>query len=408
MSTTNELFLEVMALAIRCQAWRSEAELPQGELVALLRLAEEQKVLPLVFDAVCTSKTIRKVNLRRLMAIQKQAVRWISRQVEQTNEFLVMLHSLQAQGLDPVVMKGLVCRELYPQPMLRYSVDEDLLVSDDDFAVFHEAIKRHVLPPYPNESDLDKTWEFTYHDTHSPLNIELHRRMFMPDQEAYGLLVAPFAGVLSRTTTIHVQGIQVRTLAPTDHLLFLIFHAYKHFLYSGVGIRQVCDIGLFAERYADQLDWPHIVSACADAHMGDFPTALFRIADKHLGLHAKVPQEWCKEVDEQPLLLDMLSGGLMGDNDVNRIHSSNITLGAVTNNGGRHHRLSGLLNALFPSADYIRNEYPYVARCRLLLPIGWLHRIVAYLCSHKGSDTKTTIKIGQERIELLRHYSIIE
>ena len=90
------------------------------------------------------------------------------------------------------------------------------------------------------------------------------------------------------------------------------------------------------------------------------------------------------------------------------MHSSNITLGAVAERGGRHHRLSGLLNALFPSADYIRNEYPYTARYRLLLPVGWLHRIVAYLCSHKGSDTKTTIKTGQERIKLLRHYSIIE
>lgn len=408
MSTTNELFLEVMALAIRGQAWRSEAELPQGELESLLRLAEDQKVLPLVFNAVCTSKTFRKADLRRMVGIQKQAVRWVTRQVEQTNEFLVMLHSLQAQGLDPVVMKGLICRELYPQPMLRHSVDEDLLVSDADFAAFHEAIKRHGLPPDHGEPDLGKTWEISYHDTRSPLYIELHRRMFMPDQEAYGLLSAPFADVLSRTTTIQVQDMQVRTLHPTNHLLFLVFHAYKHFLYSGVGIRQVCDIGLFAERYADQLDWPHIVSACSDAQMGDFPAALCRIAEKHLGLHAEVPQEWRKEVDEQPLLLDMLSGGLMGNNDVNRIHSSNITLGAVADRGGRHHRLSGLLSALFPSADYIRNEYSYTARYPLLLPVGWLHRIVAYLCSHQGTDAKTTLRIGQERIGLLRHYGIIE
>ncbi len=408
MCTTDELFLEVMALAIRGHAWRSEVELPQGALVALLRLAEEQKVLPLVFNAVCASKTFRQADLRQMVAIQKQAVRWVTRQVEQTNEFLVMLHSLQAQGLDPVVMKGLVCRELYPQPMLRHSVDEDLLVSDTDFAAFHNAIKRHGLPPDNGEPELDKTWEISYHDKHSPLYIELHRRMFMPNQEVYGLLSAPFADVFSRTTTIQVQDMQVRTLHPTDHLLFLLFHAYKHFLFSGVGIRQVCDIGLFAEHYADQIDWVHIVGACADAHMGDFPIALFRIADKYLDIHAEVPQEWRAEVDEQPLLLDMLSGGLMGNNDVNRMHSSNITLGAVGSRDGRHHRLSGLLTALFPSADYIRGAYPYTARCPLLLPVGWLHRIISYLWSHKGTDAKTTIKIGQERIGLLRHYGIID
>lgn len=36
-------------------------------------------------------------------------------------------------------------------------------------------------------------------------------------------------------------------LAPTDHLLCLLCHAYKHFLYAGFGIRHVCDIGIFAE-----------------------------------------------------------------------------------------------------------------------------------------------------------------
>ena len=398
----------MMALAIRGRAWRSEAELPQGELEALLHLADEQKVLPLVFNAVCISTTFRKADIRRLAGFQKKAVKWITRQVSQTNEFLVMLHGLQAQGLDPVVVKGLVCRELYPQPMLRYSVDEDLLVADAEFATFHEAIKRHGLSADHGEPDLGKTWEISYHDTRSPLYIELHRRLFMPDQEAYGLLSAPFADVLSRTTTIQVQDMQVRTLAPTDHLLFLLFHAYKHFLYSGVGIRQVCDMGLFAEANADQLDWPHISEACSEASMGAFPAALFRIADKHLNLHVEVPQEWRVDIDEQPLLADMLSGGLMGNNDINRVHSSNITLGAVSSRGSHHRRLSGLANALFPSLSYMRNEYGYVDCCSLLLPVGWFHRMVKYLCSHQRTDAKTTLRIGQERIGLLRHYKIID
>ena len=44
----------------------------------------------------------------------------------------------------------------------------------------------------------------------------------------------------------------------TDHLLYLILHALKHFLYSGFGIRQVCDIALFSERYRDEIDWSRV------------------------------------------------------------------------------------------------------------------------------------------------------
>lgn len=109
--------------------------------------------------------------------------------------------------------------------------------------------------------------------------------------------------------------------------------------------------------------------------MGLFPVAVLRIAEAHLNMRPAVPAEWTVDVDEKPLLHDMLSGGLMGNNDINRMHSINITLGAVSSRGSSHHRLSGLSNALFPSPDYIRNEYGYVDRCPLLLPVGWLHHV---------------------------------
>ena len=36
--------------------------------------------------------------------------------------------------MQPLVMKGIVCRSLYPKPDLRPSGDEDLLIPEKDFA----------------------------------------------------------------------------------------------------------------------------------------------------------------------------------------------------------------------------------------------------------------------------------
>ena len=111
-----------------------------------------------------------------------------------------------------------------------------------------------------------------------------------------------------------------------------------------------------------------------------------------------------------PLLEDRLTGGLMGNNSLNRMHSSNITLGAVATKGGRHHSLAGLRQSLFPPLKYMEGEFGYVKRMPFLLPLGWLHRIYIYMTNvmrSKRLSAVSTLKIGQERLALLKRYGII-
>ena len=415
MLATDELLLTILRGAIRGKKASLEKPLSEADLSALFDRAEEQKVLPLIFDAICPSHLLHSIDSQLIERYQKKALEWVTRQIIQTNEFLVMLHGMQKVGLDPIVMKGLVCRELYPQPMLRTSVDEDLLVEDRQFKAFHEAIVACGLNSDQEAPDFEKDVEISYHHPSSPLYIELHRRMFAPDQEVYGLFSSMFSDVHQRATTIQVQDMHVRTLSPTDHLLFLMLHAYKHFLYGGVGIRQMCDIGLFAEAYGQEVDWEYILHACQQTGMGTLPAAFFHIMATYLGINltkANVPSEWREQaIDVLPLLNDIMSGGLMGNVDGNRMHSSNITLGAVASKGRDHHSLAGVLQSLFPPFDYMQSLFGYVKRKPLLLPIGWLHRIINYifrLSKDNRLSAIATIKIGQERIALLKQYGIIQ
>ena len=100
------------------------------------------------------------------------------------------------------------------------------------------------------------------------------------------------------------------------------------FLYSGVGIRQVCDIAIFTAQYEAEIDWECIVRDCASIRIDRFAAALFRVADRHLGF--TVPEAFSGyDVDEGPLLEDMLAGGMYGTADEDRLHSASITLDAV-------------------------------------------------------------------------------
>lgn len=48
-----------------------------------------------------------------------------------------------------------------------------------------------------------------------------------------------------------------------DHLIFLLLHAFKHFISSGVGVRQLCDIALWMRRFGAQIDWQRVCAGTA-------------------------------------------------------------------------------------------------------------------------------------------------
>ena len=87
------------------------------------------------------------------------------------------------------------------------------------------------------------------------LYIELHQSPFPPDAYEMGDSNGYFAAAASRAMTVDVEGAGIRTLNGHDHLLYLLLHAFKHFIHSGFGIRQVCDIVLWAETYGGSVDW---------------------------------------------------------------------------------------------------------------------------------------------------------
>ena len=201
----------------------------------------------------------------------------------------------------------------------------------------------------------------------------------------------------------------------TDHLFYLICHAFKHFLHSGFGIRQVCDIVLFANAYGREVDWSKILDQCREIHADLFTAALFQIGQKYLifdPVKAGYPQEWQEiQVDEQLLLDDLLDAGIYGGGTMSRKHSSNITLNAVSSEKQGKKAGHSVLKTLFPSAKNMEGRYPYLKKHPYLLPVAWLTRIMRYHQETKKSqnnDAAQAVSIGNQRIELFREYHILD
>lgn len=414
MDRLDQYFLEALKAALCNQKVVWEGNLSPQEWNRLFQLAQIHSVLPLVYEAVYTCPASQRLEPAVLQLFKKQAIQTAVLQTLKTRDFLQLNQALQAAGLTPLVVKGLICRDLYPRPDLRPSSDEDVLIPAGQFAACHAVMTAQGMQPLKPDQDMEHAYEVSYGKPNSPLHIELHKCLFPPESEAYGEFNRFFNGVFDRAVTETIQGVSVRTMGYTDHLFYLICHAFKHFLHSGFGIRQVCDIVLFANAHGGEIAWSVILEQCREIHAELFTAALFQIGRNYLNFdpdRACYPEAWRRmQVDETAMLEDLLSGGIYGAADMSRKHSSNITLNAVT--AGKKGKKSGIpvLRTVFPSAKNLERRYPYLKKRPYLLPAAWIDRIFKYgkeLRSGSNNHAADAIQIGSRRIELMKQYGII-
>ena len=398
LTATERQFLHIAKAAV------SGGELPAENVdwPAVFALAGQQKLLPILFEAV--RKTPAAAENAALFAVTKQQViGQVLNQTVRSAEFADLYRKLRKAGLRPIVVKGQLCSRLYPLKDHRISADDDILIPDGEFFACHEQLLANGLRTDTPADELSTADEVSYTKNGSPLYIELHRRLFDSSEDAHDELNGFFADIQAA----EIDGLLA--MPPHEHLLYLLLHAYKHFVRSGIGLRQFCDIGLWAREYHTEIDWQRLHEQCESVHAATFAVAAFRIAGDYLGIEFDLPAPWDGSIDVEPLLHDTLCGGVYGSNDLTRLHSSTVTLNAVK--ASRTGEKSSVLRTVFPKREYLERRYPYLRKRPYLLPVAWAQRLAHYAGEKKtGADSSASgsIKLAKERIELMKQYDIMD
>ena len=133
---TETAFLAVV------RAFLTEEKAALEELAALTEkqwnhlfvMAAQLSLLSAVYDVVGKTPEFAGLPDELRRQVKTQAMQSVLQQVSRTALFLSDEKELEHLGVQPLVMKGIVCRNLYPKPDLRPSGDEDLLIPAKDFA----------------------------------------------------------------------------------------------------------------------------------------------------------------------------------------------------------------------------------------------------------------------------------
>ncbi len=403
MNEINSAFLKILSCALSGVKAPDLHHFTPEQWQSIINLSVEHKVLPMIYDVIYPQLSLPQLRSMVRQHVMVQAIK--------TDAFLKLYEAWNAEGVSPIVVKGLVCRILYPKPDHRPSSDEDVLISPDQFPNAVAVLEQAGLSTAETDPS---AYEFPYRSSQSPLYIELHQSLFRPESDSYGYWNVLFQDAFDSDYYVSCQGVHIRTLPPTKHLLYMICHALKHFVHSGFGIRQVCDMVLFANYYGSEIDWAYLLKECESIRAERFAAAIFEIGQRYLTFdqdRACYPTQWSAiAVDPEDLLEDLLCSGIYGTASTTRLHSSNMTLDAMRADREERPKPS-ILRTVFPAAHKISNQYSYLKKHPWLLPVAWTHRIFKYSKELKTSgtdDAMESLRIGNQRIQLLQQYGVIK
>lgn len=366
----------------------------------LYHLAQEHQVSALIYNQIYHFSDLSAELKARW---SRDALTINAFQAMRSNRFVQLYQTLRNGGVNALVVKGLILRNLYPQPDNRQSNDEDVYIPMEQFQ-----LATQILQDAGAVLLHEGKYENAFLDQSCGLSIELHGQLFDPDTKIFGQYQQLFEAAFQTPAEHRIDGVPVLSLSHDLHFLFLMTHLAKHFMFSGVGIRQILDIVMYAEAYREEIHWSEIYQQLAAQNLLTLTANVMEIGRIYFDMDRAVPVP-DMETDCGTLLDDILDAGVFGASSQARLHSASLTLAAADG----QEKVSGQLlwKRLFPPLSELRERasYSYLRKKPWLLPCVWVKRIGTYL-SHRESNQQEqdTLELGAQRVELLKKYGIIK
>lgn len=410
MKKIYEDFLQLLKSSLENQKSSKEIISSYDEI---LNLASIHKVVPLIYEAAYKTESFKKIDINFQKLFKTTSMQNIYSQIQRSEKFLQLYKEFNKAGLKVLVFKGILLRELYPIPDERVSGDEDLLIQKADLKNIEDILKSNNMERILSQEEDEDVYHYFDHKT--GLHLELHTTLFGDKSHTYRNMNKIFATVFDDSDKVIVNDVQINTFSLDKHFLYVIIHAIKHFVSCGTGIRQVCDIVMYINKYYEEINWDYVWKEIISLGYDTLLVNLLQIGIDYLGLEEDKIIYPCDKknyyINTESLIEDIMEGGIYGASTQARLNSANMSLDAL--NKESKSKLKSNLAAILPKAENLKGRYKYLEKYPLLLPVAWMSRIFTYTkergsLSNVGATAKETISVGNRRIDLLKEYRLIQ
>lgn len=283
----------------------------------LCLLAGKHGVLPLLYEVMEANPTLPPVQREEIVRAARIAVRQ-SYRILFLCKYLVK--NMEAAGIPVAVLKGVGTASFYPVPEIRKIGDVDLLLLDRGKL---EQAKGVLTCCGFKQAKEQISLHHVVYLTPEGIEMELHTMLAEPfdNHEVNRYLERRVEDCRHNVVQADCMGIALPILNMGYHAYELLMHMLQHFLYSGFGLRLLCDWVVFWSLEVPTEEKKKYLTLVEESGVRGFSDMITMVCCAYLGLDRK-KIEWMGivgEYDVQSFLGDILEAEEFGKSTEDRM-----------------------------------------------------------------------------------------
>lgn len=333
------------------------------QLPALANLAQEHCTVPFVLPC------LRSASVYPSMKHQVKEMMLNYYQIEHFTRTTVSL--LRENHIDCYLLKGLSLADCYPVPEYRKLGDLDLYLAEPEMLSQAQTVLESSGYILQDElSDHHVTYYYTFPKTGRRFILELHYRVvgqyqYSRTNELVDLVYSP-AQLKKSSQMIH--GYSYTVLPPTEYVFYMIHHMLKHYLYSGFGIRLLCDFTFYLKHHESKIDFDQIHTWCRESRISHLYEIILESCRMYLGLPASIDSQIHYDTSDcQDFITQILKDGDMGT-DVSQ-----------TLVGSSSYQKVNLFTYFREGHVQMKVRFPKASHFPILWPVLWVITFVCFI-----------------------------
>lgn len=158
-----------------------------------------------------------------------------------------LLSQFEEKQIHAMPLKGDRIRQFYPEDFCRPSSRINILVEKEKLALVEEIMKSGNFEEIERDENSITYRQSTY------IILSVHTSLIKGDRSHHTY----FDNILERSPLM--EGKQyIHSITPADAYIYLLEYAYENLIELGAGIRLIIDLGIFTDRFADELQTPKV------------------------------------------------------------------------------------------------------------------------------------------------------
>ena len=140
MNLTN-VFIDILRSAMTQTSCDMIEGLSTQDWEKIYDISQKQQLAPMIYQQIFSNESFQNSDPEFQQFWKRDTIDQAGNQARKSILFLMLFDKMRQNGLTPLIVKGIVCRDLYPNPDLRTSNDEDLYIPRDQFRKMDEFLQ---------------------------------------------------------------------------------------------------------------------------------------------------------------------------------------------------------------------------------------------------------------------------